>query len=207
MIGMTVGIVTFLLLATGAIVELQDDLNIIWKVEPPPSYGVMDFIRTRLLSLAFVSGIGFLLLVSLVIDAALTALGSYLEAAFSGAAVILWILNTLFSFAVATFLFAMIFKVLPAVDLTWKDVGIGAVLTAALFTVGKFAIGFYLGQTNIASSFGAAASIITILLWIYYSSLILLFGAEFTKAFAESRGSQTGGRLPTRPSSGREPAA
>jgi membrane protein len=88
----------------------------------------------------------------------------------------------------------MIFKVLPAVDLTWKDVGIGAMLTAALFTLGKFAIGFYLGQSNVASSFGAAASIITILLWIYYSALILLFGAEFTKAFAESRGSQIGKR-------------
>jgi membrane protein len=193
-IGTTVGIATFLFLATGAIVELQDDLNIIWKVEPPPSYGVLDFVRTRLLSLALVSGIGFLLLVSLVVDAALTSVGAYLEAAFSGAAVILWILNSLVSFAAATFLFGMIFKVLPAVDLTWKDVGIGAVLTAALFTLGKFAIGFYLGQSNVASSFGAAASIITILLWIYYSSLILLFGAEFTKAFAESRGSQIGRR-------------
>jgi membrane protein len=189
-IGTTIGILTFLLLATGAIVELQDDLNIIWKAEPPPSYGVMDFIRTRLLSLALVSGIGFLLLVSLIVDAALTSIGAYLEASFSGAAAILWILNSLLSFAAATFLFGMIFKVLPAVDLTWKDVGIGALLTAALFTLGKFAIGFYLGQSNVASSFGAAASIITILLWIYYSSLILLFGAEFTKAFAESRRSR-----------------
>jgi membrane protein len=172
------------------VVELQDDLNIVWKTEPPASYGVMDFIRTRLLSLALLTGIGFLLLVSLVVDAALSSLGSYLEVAFSGAAVILWILNSAVAFAIATFLFAMIFKALPAVDLTWHDVGAGAVLTAVLFTVGKLAIGFYLGKSNIASSFGAAASVMTILLWIYYSSLILLFGAEFTKAYAESRGSR-----------------
>jgi membrane protein len=191
-IGMSVGIATFLLLATGAIVELQDNLNIIWKAEPPASYGVLDFIRTRLLSLALLTGIGFLLLVSLVIDAALAAVGSYLEASFSGASVILWILNNLVALVIATFLFAMIFKVLPAVDITWRDVWIGAVLTAVLFAFGKFAIGFYLGKSTIASSFGAAASIITILLWIYYSSLILLFGAEFTKVYAESRGSRAG---------------
>jgi membrane protein len=195
-IGMTVGIATFLFVATGAIVELQDDLNIIWKAPPPASYSIKDFIRTRLLSLTLVTGIGFLLLVSLVIDAALTSLGSYLEAGFSGAAVILWILNSTVSFAVATFLFAMIFKVLPAVDLTWRDVATGAIITAVLFTAGKVVIGLYLGNSTIASSFGAAASLITILLWIYYSSLILLFGAEFTKAFAESRGSRVDKRRP-----------
>jgi membrane protein len=200
-IGMTVGIATFLFVATGAIVELQDDLNIIWKAPPPASYGVMDFIRTRLPSLTLVTGIGFLLLVSLVIDAALTSLRSYLEAAFSGAAVILWILNSTVSFAVATFLFAMIFKVLPAVALTWRDVATGAIITAVLFTAGKVVIGLYLGNSTIASSFGAAASLITILLWIYYSSLILLFGAEFTKAFAESRGSRVDKRRPESPGS------
>src|SRR4029079_18408999 len=96
----------------------------------------------------------------------------------------------LVSFAVAAVLFAMIFKILPAVDITWKDVFTGALVTALLFTFGKFLIGYYLGKSNVASSYGAAASIITILLWIYYSSLILLFGAEFTKAYAESRGSR-----------------
>jgi len=188
-IGTSVGIATFLLLVTGAVVELQDDLNIIWKAKPPASYGVMDFVRTRLVSFALVLGIGFLLLVSLVIDTGLTAVGHYLEANFSGATIILRFLNNLVSFAVAAVLFAMIFKILPAVDITWNDVFTGALVTALLFTFGKFLIGYYLGKSNVASAYGAAASIITILLWIYYSSLILLFGAEFTKAYAESRGS------------------
>jgi membrane protein len=188
-VGTTVGIATFLFLATGAVVELQDDLNIIWHVQPPQSYGAMDFVRTRLLSLSFITGLGFLLLVSLVVDSGLTAIGAYVEAAFSGAAVALWLLNNAVALAIATLLFGMIFKVLPSVDLAWRDVALGAVLTAILFTFGKFAIGYYLGTSNIASSYGAAASVITILLWIYYSSLILLFGAEFTKAYAETRGS------------------
>ncbi len=189
-IGTAVGIVTFLLLVTGAVVELQDDLNIIWKAKPPASYGVLDFVKTRLVSFALVLGIGFLLLVSLVIDTGLTALGSYLEANFSGASILLRFLNSLVSFAVATLLFAMMFKLLPAVEIQWSDVWTGSLVTAMLFTVGKFLIGYYLGKSNVASSYGAAASIITILLWIYYSSLILLFGAEFTKAYAESRGSR-----------------
>jgi membrane protein len=194
LIGTSVGIVTFLILVTGAIIEVQDDLNIIWKVKPPEHYGVAAFIRVRLLSLTLVLGFGFLLLVSLVIDAGLSALGSYMEASFSGAQVILQVLNSAIAFGIAVLLFAMIFKILPDVDLTWRDVGTGAVVTAALFTVGKFLIGWYLGTSNVASSYGAAASLITILLWIYYSSLILLFGAEFTKAFAESRGSRAGSR-------------
>jgi len=189
-VGTTIGVLTFVVLVTGAVIELQDDLNIIWKAQPQTSYGFTDFIRTRVLSLALVLGIGFLLLVSLVIDTALSALGSYLEARFSGATVILWVLNNAFALAAATGLFAMIFKILPNVDLTWRDVATGALTTALLFTAGKFLIGLYLGQSNIASSYGAAASVMTIMLWVYYSSMILLFGAEFTKAYAESRGSR-----------------
>jgi membrane protein len=188
-LGTAIGIVTFLLLVTGAVVELQDNLNIIWKAKLPANYGILSFVRTRLVSLALVLGIGFLLLVSLVIDTGLTAVGHYLEANFSGATIILRFLNSLVAFAVATLLFAMMFKLLPAVDLRWSDVWTGSLVTALLFTLGKFLIGYYLGKSNVASSYGAAASIITILLWIYYSSLILLFGAEFTKAYAESRGS------------------
>jgi len=191
-IGTTVGIASFLLLVTGAIVELQDDLNIIWKAKPPASYGLLAFIRTRLLSLALVLGIGFLLLVSLIIDAGLSALGAYFEARFSGATAILHLINSIVSFSVAVLLFAMIFKLLPSVEITWHDVWTGSLVTGLLFTLGKFLIGYYLGKSNVASSYGAAASIITILLWIYYSSLILLFGAEFTKAYAESRGSRSG---------------
>ena len=188
-IGTALGVGTFLVLVTGAVIELQDDLNLIWKVRARASYGFADFIRTRLLSFALVLGIGFLLLVSLVIDTALSAVGSYLDAAFSGATAILWILNSTVSLMVATALFAMIFKILPDVDLTWRDVGTGALVTALLFTGGKVLIGLYLGRSNVASSYGAAASVMTIQLWVYYSSLILLFGAEFTKAYAESRGS------------------
>lgn len=191
-IGTAVGAATFLLLVSGAVVELQDNLNIIWKVKPPESYGLLGFLRTRLISFALILGIGFLLLVSLVIDAGLSAIGSYLEPSFSGATVILRFLNSLVAFTIAALLFAMIFKLLPNVDITWNDVWTGSLVTSLLFTIGKFLIGYYLGKSNIASSYGAAASIITILLWIYYSSLILLFGAEFTKAYAERRGSRSG---------------
>jgi membrane protein len=190
-IGIIIGVATFLFLATSAIIELQDDLNIIWKANPPPTYGVSEFIRTRLLSLTLVVGFGFLLMVSLILDAGLSWVGTYLEASFSGVTVILRILNSAIAFGIAALLFAMIFKILPAVPLTWRDVGMGAAMTALLFTAGKFVIGYYIGKSGVASAYGAAASIITLLLWIYYSSLILLFGAEFTKAYAENRGSRT----------------
>jgi len=197
-IGTTIGIITFLLLVTGAVIELQDDLNIIWKAKPPQSSGILNFLRTRLISFALVLGIGFLLLVSLLIDAGLSAVSAYIEPNFSGATAILRFLNSLVAFAIAVLLFAMIFKLLPNVDITWNDVWIGSLVTALLFTIGKFLIGYYLGKSNIASSYGAAASVITILLWIYYSSLILLFGAEFTKVYVERHGSRSaeGGQSP-----------
>ena len=187
-IGLLIGVATFLLLATGAIIELQDNLNIIWKAKPEQTFGIMAFVRTRLLSLTVVVGFGLLLMVSLILDAGLTWVGTYLEASFSGVTVILQILNSAIAFGIAALLFAMIFKILPAVPLTWRDVGMGAAMTALLFTAGKFVIGYYIGKSGVASAYGAAASIITLLLWIYYSSLILLFGAEFTKAYAENRG-------------------
>lgn len=191
-IGTTVGVITFLLLVSGAVVELQDDLNIIWKAKPPEGSGLLNFLRTRLVSFALVLGIGFLLLVSLIVDAGLSAVSGYIEPHFSGATVILHFLNSLVSFVISVLLFAMIFKLLPNVDITWGDVWTGSLVTGLLFTIGKLLIGSYLGTSNVASSYGAAASIITILLWIYYSSLILLFGAEFTKVYAERRGSRSG---------------
>ena len=190
MIGLLIGIATFVLLATGAIIELQDNLNIIWKAKPEQTFGIVAFVRTRLLSLTLVVGFGFLLMVSLILDAGLSWVGTYLEASFSGVTVLLRLVNSIIAFGIAALLFAMIFKILPAVVLTWRDVGMGATMTALLFTAGKFVIGYYIGKSGVASAYGAAASIITILLWIYYSSLILLFGAEFTKAYAESRGSR-----------------
>jgi membrane protein len=191
-LSITIGVATFLFVATGAIIELQDDLNIIWKVKPPERYGVSEFVHTRLLSMTLIVGFGFLLMVSLILDAGLTRLGAYVEASFSGASVILRILNSGIAFAIAVQLFAMIFKILPLVELSWRDVWMGAFVTAVLFTAGKFAIGYYIGKSGVASAYGAAGSVVTILLWIYYSSLILLFGAEFTKAYAESRGSRSG---------------
>jgi membrane protein len=188
--GAMIGTVTFLVLVTGAVIELQDDLNLIWKVPPPQRYGFMDFVRSRILSFALLLGLGFLLLVSLIVDAALSALGAWLEARFSGAALVLGAANAAVSFAIATFLFGMIFKLLPNVELTWRDVAVGALVTGTLFTAGKVLIGWYIGASGVATGYGAAASLITILLWIYYSSLILLFGAEFTKAFAERHGSR-----------------
>ena len=172
-IGLLIGVATFLLLATGAIIELQDNLDIIWKAKPEQTFGIVAFVRTRLLSLTVVVGFGFLLMVSLILDAGLTWVGTYLEASFSGVTVILQILNSAIAFGIAALLFAMIFKILPAVPLTWRDVGMGAAMTALLFTAGKFVIGYYIGKSGVASAYGAAASIITLLLWIYYSSLIL----------------------------------
>lgn len=184
-----VGAVTFLILATGVFMELRNALNQIWKVQPS-NPGIVGFLRTRLISLALVLGIGFLLLVSLVIDAAVTATGTYLESNLSEGFAVLGFLNNVVGLLIAILLFAMIYKILPAARLAWRDVWIGAIVTGLLFTLGKFLIGFYIGRSGIASSYGAAASIITILLWIYYSCLILLFGAEFTKAYAETYGSR-----------------
>jgi membrane protein len=185
-IGTTIGIVTFFFLATGAFVELQDDLNIIWKVEPKAS-GVLALLRTRLLSLALVLSIGFLLLISLVLDAGLTAATGYVEQALPHSGAIVSTLNFALSLVMAILLFALIFKILPDADIAWRDVGTGAVITGVLFALGKLLIGYYLGQSGVASSYGAAASLVTLLLWVYYSSQILLFGAEFTKAYADHR--------------------
>lgn len=188
-IGTAVGLGLFLVLTTSAFVEMQDDLNIVWKVRPSGA-GLAGLVRTRLLSLSLVLGLGVLLLVSLVIDAGVAAVGTYLETRVSGALMLVQLANGSASFLLATLLFAMVFKILPDVDLLWRDVWTGALVTALLFTAGKVLIGFYIGRSGIASAYGAAASIITIMLWIYYSSLILLFGAEVTKAYAETHGSR-----------------
>ncbi len=185
-LGTTIGIVTFFFLATGTFVELQDDLNIIWKVEPKTS-GFMALLRTRLLSLALVLSIGFLLLISLVLDAGLTAATGYVERALPHSGAIISTLNFALSLLMAILLFALIFKILPDADIAWREVATGAVITGVLFALGKLLIGYYLGQSGVASSYGAAASLVTLLLWVYYSSQILLFGAEFTKAYADNR--------------------
>lgn len=185
-----IGIVTLLLGAAGLFGQLQDALNTVWGVEPKPNQGIMATIRARLLSFTMVLGIGFLLLVSLVISAGLAAISAWMSGALPVSPVILEIINLVISIVVITALFAVIYKVLPDVKIAWNDVLLGALVTALLFTLGKFLIGLYLGQSSIASSYGAAGSFVVLLLWIYYSAQILLFGAEFTQVYARRYGSR-----------------
>lgn len=175
---------TLVLTATGLFLELQEDLNLIWGVEEKPGQGVRGFIKNRLLSFAMIIGIGFLLLVSLLVSAALSALNKYFSGFLPGATVLWQMVNILVSFGVITLLFAMIYKVLPDVKIAWREVWVGAAITALLFTVGKFLLGMYLGRSTVASAYGAAGSAVIILLWIYYSAQILFFGAELTQVYA-----------------------
>lgn len=176
---------TLVITASGLFVELQDDLNFIWGVEEKPRQGIWGFIKNRLLSFAMIVGIGFLLLVSLLVSAALSALNKYFSGMIPGVASPLWpVLNLLVSFGVITLLFAMIYKVLPDVKIAWREVWVGAAITALLFTVGKFLLGMYLGRSTVASAYGAAGSVVIILLWVYYSAQILFFGAELTQVYA-----------------------
>jgi membrane protein len=188
-IATSLGLGTLLLGAGGVFVELQDALNKFWGVDPPEGTGVWDFVRNRLLSFAMVLCIGFLMLVSLLLSAAVSALGVFVVGLLPELQIAAEIGNLIFSFAVITVLFALIFKVLPNVQLHWRDVWTGAATTAGLFTIGKFLIGFYLGRATTASPYGAAGSVIVILLWVYYSALIVYFGAEFTKVYAREHGS------------------
>jgi membrane protein len=185
-----IGIGTLLVGASAVFAELQDALNTIWDVKSPPITGWWDIVRKRLLSASMVAVIGFLLLVSLAISAMLNAIGAYMGGVLPVSALVLEAVNFLVSFGVITLLFAAIYKVLSDIDNQWSDVWIGAIATAALFTVGKTAIGLYIGQAALDSTFGAAGSLIVLLVWVYYSSLILFFGAEFTHVYARRRGSQ-----------------
>jgi membrane protein len=181
------GIVTLLVTATGVFSELQTDLNAVWRAKA--ASGVTGMVKARALGLGLVMALGFLLLVSLVLTAALSALSHYVDGIFPGASVLFHIANFLLSFALIAAMFGAIYKVLPDKDLSWRDVGVGAVATALLFTVGKFLIGLYLGTSAVSSSYGAAGAAVVLLLWIYYSAEIFLFGAEFTKVYARHRGS------------------
>jgi membrane protein len=173
----------------GVFGELQDGLNTIWGVTPRPGRGVVDIIKARFLSFTLVVGIGFLLLVSLALSAWLVAVGTYFGQLLPAPAAALEALNLVISFAVITALFAMTFKLLPDVHIAWRDVWLGAAVTSLLFTIGKFLIGLYLGRSSIASAYGAAGSLVIIVVWVYYSAQILLLGAEFTKVYVKRRGS------------------
>jgi membrane protein len=183
------GIVTLLLGATTVFGELQSDLDRIWDTPKPEHPGIWGMLRGRLLSFGMVLGIGFLLLVSLVLSAALSALGHFWNGWFPGWEVLLQIVNFVIGFLVVTGLFAMIYKLLPRCHIGWRDVWIGAAVTSLLFSVGKLLIGLYLGKSSVASSFGAAGSLVIVLLWVYYSAQIFLFGAEFTRSYAHQFGS------------------
>jgi membrane protein len=189
-----VGLVTLMVGATTALAELKDGLDQIWNAPPEKTSGFWYFLRKRLLSVGLILALGFLLLVSLVLSAVLAAL-SKRWGGNDATSLLLQGLNFLFSFGLVTALFAMIYKLLPAVRIAWADVIIGAVVTALLFNIGKLAIGMYLGNSAIASTYGAAGSLILLLIWVYYSAQIFLFGAEFTKVYAHRFGSyRTGAR-------------
>jgi membrane protein len=200
------GIVTLLLGATTVFGELQTDLDRIWDAPKPEKPGLRGLLHGRLLSFGMILGIGFLLLVSLILSAALSALGHFWGDRIGGWGWILQAINFIVSFAVVTGLFAMIYKLLPRCTISWKDVWIGAIVTSLLFSVGKSLIGIYLGRSSVASGFGAAGSLVIVLLWIYYSSQIFLLGAEFTKTYAYRHGSRRAQAKPAatadKPSSG-----
>ncbi|SLM48856.1 Putative membrane protein (fragment) [Nitrospira japonica] len=183
-----IALATLLFGASGLFGELQDSLNTIWGVELKEGRGMTGLIRDRFLSFLTILGTGFLLLVSLVMSAGLAATGKWFEGWLPLPEFLLHALNLLVSVIVITGLFAMMFKVLPDARVAWSDVWIGSLMTAVLFTIGKFAIGLYLGKSDIGSAYGSAASLVIVLLWVYYSAQIFLFGAEFTKVYANTYG-------------------
>lgn len=184
-----IGIATLLFSATTVFVSIQGALNAIWKVKPVPKKGYVKFVLDRILSFALVITLGFLMMVSLVLDALLGVLKTFLMELFSSITYyVMEVINFGISFIVVSVVFAMIFKFLPDARLKWSDVRTGAVMTTILFILGKFLIGFYIGNSDFEDTYGAAGSLVAILMWVYYSSVILLVGAEFTQAFAKSRG-------------------
>ncbi|HEY1836401.1 MAG TPA: YihY/virulence factor BrkB family protein [Rhizomicrobium sp.] len=191
------GIAALLFAASGVFTEMQSALNAIWKA-PASDMRIgtilANLLHARVLSLALVAGFGFFLLVSLSVTAGLVAFGNYLSANLPLGTPLLWALNFATSFLLLAFLFAAIYKVLPDVALSWRDVAAGGILTAILFDFGKFLIGFYIGRTAIADSFGPAGALVVVLLWVYYSAQLFLFGAEFTKIYSKYHGSSRGAK-------------
>lgn len=184
-----IGLATLLWSASNVFGQLQEALNTVWEVQPDPHAGIMATIKRRFLSMTMVLGIGFMLLVSLVLSAALGVVGNFFNNLLPGGAWLWQIVNFLISFGVVMLLFAAIYKVLPDATIKWGDVWVGAAFTALLFTVGKLLIGLYLGHASVGSTFGAAGSLLVFLVWVYYSAQILFFGAEFTQVYARMYGS------------------
>ena len=189
MLSTIIGFVALLFGAGGVVGQLQTSLNKMWEVTPKPGQGIWGFLRQRFFSFAMVLAIGFLLLVSLVVTAVLSSFTSMLSSFLGDATFVAHAIDILVSFGFVTLLFALIYKYVPDVEIQWRDVWVGAALTSILFTIGKYLIGLYIGTSGVNSTFGAAGSLITILVWVYYSSLIFFLGAEFTRVYATQYGS------------------
>ena len=185
-----VGVIVLLFGASGVFGELQSALNTVWDVAPKPGRGIWGIVKDRFFSFTLVVGVAFLLLVSLVISAALTWVGQVFESSLPGGALLWQGLNFGVSLAVVTALFALMFKTLPDVYIKWRDVWVGAAATAGLFVLGKFLLGLYLGSAGVSSAYGAAGSIVALVIWVYYSAQVLLVGAEFTEVYARLYGSR-----------------
>ncbi len=189
--GVFASIVSFIVLlfgASGVFTELHDALNLIWDATPKASSGVMGLIKDRLFSFGMVLSVGFVLLVSLFVSAALAFAGKFFGQIIPLPDVVLQIANFIVSFVVITFLFALMFKFVPAVRISWHNVIVGAIGTALLFTIGKVLLGLYLGKASVGSTYGAAGSLIAVIVWVYYSAQIFFFGAEFTRVYADAHG-------------------
>jgi membrane protein len=185
-----IGVVTLLFGATGLFVSIQDALNTVWEVTAEAGGGVLSMVKNRLLSFAMVLGVGFLLLLSMLISIVLSALTNYFGSFLPDALSFSKILNPIVFFVLITLMFAMIYKFLPDAEISWKDVWVGAAVTSFLFNIGKYLIGLYMANSSVASVYGAAGSLAVLLIWIYYSAIIFLFGAEFTQVYAKKFGSR-----------------
>lgn len=186
-----IGAITLIIGATTVFAEIQDSINIIWKVKVKPKRGWVKLVKDRLLSSSLIVGLGFLLIVSLMVNGALLALNDLFKSYFPQVTIVVFhVINIVISFGVITLLFGVIFKVLPDVKIGWKDVRMGAFFTACLFMLGRYIIGLYIETTSTGSAYGAAGSLIIILVWVYYTAAILYFGAEFTRAYAEHIGAK-----------------
>lgn len=193
-----VGFITLMIGATSVVAELQSDLDRVWRVQSTtPTSGLMILLRSRLLSFGLILALGFLLLVSLLMSAALTALGTWWASVLQGWGFVLQSANVLLGFALSTVLFALIYKILPRARIDWSDVWIGAGVTSTLFSVGKLLIGLYVGYAGVASPFAAAGSVVLVMVWVYYSAQIFLLGAEFTWLYAHAHGSRVGVTIPS----------
>ncbi|MNK18733.1 hypothetical protein D3C87_369440 [compost metagenome] len=190
-IAFIIGIITLLVGATTVFADIQDSINTIWGIKPKPKRGWLKLLQNRFLSFSVIISLGFLLLVSLMVTSLLDGFSKQLELRFSDVSVVVfYILNQIVTLIVIAVIFGVIFKVLPDAEIKWRDVALGSLFTAILFMIGKFAISIYIGQSDVGSTYGTAGSLVILLLWTYYSSIILYFGAEFTKAYAVTYGSE-----------------